>query len=115
MKKIKLSISDDSGNINFEFGESPLWRHSRKLSWVEIEEKLGLTDDLTYRLRDWKNEAERLNDLPWEKEDRVRCEIEGLAILLELRKELPDYQITYSSNFNSFHCVLNEEQEDKED
>ena len=110
MKKIKLSISDNSGNI--DFNGSPIWRHYRKLSWVEVKEDLHLEESLVSRLRDWKLKAMKANKYTWWKEEQVKCEIEGLAILLELRKELPDYEITYSSNFNSYNCVLNEEQED---
>lgn len=108
MKKIKLSISDDYGNI--DNNGSPIWRNGGRYGWQGIKLTLGLTQELMVRLRNWQKEAIRLNELIWEKEDRVKCEIEGLAILLELRKELPDYEITYSSNFNSYNCVLNEEQ-----
>jgi len=108
MKRIKLSISDDSGNI--DFNESPIWKHSRRLSWVEVKEDLNLVESLITRLRDWKLKAIKANKYKWWKEEQVKCEIEGLAILLELRKELPDYEITYSSNFNSYNCVFNEEQ-----
>jgi hypothetical protein len=112
MKKLKLSISDEFGNIDFD--GSPIWKIPRKskYSWQDVEVDLGLSSRLVKRLEDWQKEAIRLNELIWDKEERVKCEIEGLAILLELRKELPDYEITYSSNFNSYNCVLNEEQID---
>lgn len=109
MKKIKLSISDDSGNI--DFNESPIWRHSKKLNWIEAKEELGLSNTLRNRLSSWQWWAIQLNE-KFCRDERVECEVEGLSILLELRKELPDYQITYSSNFNSYNCVLNEEQID---
>lgn len=110
MKKIRLSVFDEFGNICFEFGESPLWRHGRKLTWVEVVKELRLKDSLVTRLKDWKLEGIATNK--HQREDRVKCEIEGLTILLELRKELHDYEITYSSNFNSYSCVLNKEKVD---
>lgn len=110
MKKIKLSVFDDFGNISFN--ESPIWKHNARYSWTDIKEKLGLKDELVTRINDWRHEAIGTQKQCSYKEDKVKCEIEGLSILLELRKELPDYEITYSSNFNSYHCVLNEEQID---
>jgi len=110
MKRIKLCVFDDSGNINF--GESPIWRNSKRYDWEDLHVHLNLPESLITRIRDWKFEAIATNK--HQREDRVKCEIEGLAILLELRKELPDYEITYSSSFNSYNCVLNEEQVDEE-
>jgi len=113
MKRIKLSISGDSGNI--PVSGSPFWRYSLNLSWEEVIGVLGLDDSLISRLKNWKDSVLQADNLySWEgkREELVKCEIEGLAILLELRKKLPDYQITYSSNFNSYNCVLNEEQVD---
>lgn len=107
MKRIKLSISDDSGNITI--GGSPFWRYSLNLSWEEAIEVLGLKENLLSRLRNWKLKAVKAYRYKWWKVEQVKCEIEGLSILLELKEELPDYEITYSSNFNSYNCVLNEE------
>lgn len=110
MKRIKLSVSDDSGNIDSY--KSPIWRHSKKLSWKEVREELGLPESIINKLHNWQYWATQLNEI-WAKEERVQCEIEGLSILLELRKELPRSQVTYSSNFQSYNCVLNKEQVDE--
>lgn len=115
MKRIKLSISDDSGDLNIGSGASPLWKDSERYDWEDLYVRLNLQESLVTRIRSWRDSLLQANELySWEnkREELVKCEIEGLAIFLELRKELPDYQITYSSTFNSYHCVLNEEQVD---
>jgi hypothetical protein len=116
MKRIKLSISDESGNLSASVHGSPVWRNSTRYTWFQLETELHIkSQELLRRLLDWQEKTIKFNDLySWEgkREELVKCEIEGLSILLELRKELPDYEITYSSNFNSYNCVLNEDKED---
>jgi hypothetical protein len=117
MKRIKLSVFGDSGNLSAGVHGSPVWRNFTRYTWFQLETELHIrSQELLRRLLDWQDKTIKSNDLySWEgkREELVKCEIEGLAILLELRKELSDYEITYSSNFNSYNCVLNEEQVDE--
>jgi hypothetical protein len=110
MKKLKLSISDNYGNIDLD--GSPLWGNNSRYSWREVEFELGLESDLVERVKLWQKNSIRANQWIGVREERVRCEIEGLTILLELRRELPDFEITYYSIFSGSYFVLNKEQED---
>lgn len=106
MKKIKLSVSDDY--FTPDYGLSPLWKNAKRYPWDVIESSLNLNHEIVSRLKDWQNKTIEAKTPFTPKEERIKCEIEGLSILLELRKELPDYQIEYQNIFG-FYVVLNEE------
>ena len=109
MKRIKLSVTDDY--CTPDNGLSPIWRNSKRYDWEELYVYLNLPGYLVSRIRNWQNITVEAKTPFTPKEERIKCEIEGLSILLELRKELPNFKIEYQNIFG-FYVVLNEEQED---
>ena len=110
MKKLKLSISDNYGNIDLD--GSPLWENSSRYSWEEVEFELGLESNLVERIKQYQKDSVKTYGCSEREEDTVQCEIEGLSLLLELRRELPDFETTYYSIFSGSYFVLNKEQEE---
>ncbi len=93
MPEIRFSLMDNFGNIDSD--GSPIWTGNTRYSWSDLEVELGLDDRILPRLKNWQKAA--IASLNLQETDQIKCEIEGLSILLVLKEHLSPLPVSYST------------------
>jgi hypothetical protein len=101
-QEIRFSLMDNFGNIDSD--GSPIWEGYTRYDWLDLKVELGLDEELINRLRDWQKTA--IEAISLKDTDQIKCEIEGLSILLELKKHLCSLPIVYYSGFSASYYTV---------